>query len=188
MAIPLFSGAVRALAAGTLCLSLGLAPALAHMAPPLAAPRAHAAIGPGHFAPFAFRGFHRFGAERFGFDRFGVNVLFDRFGFDRFGVNRFGFDRFGVNRFGFHRFGRNAGVWNWNQLGLGGWGYWDGPVSAPAAPSAPIIVGGGGPPVAINVYPGAVAGPGDAVGGCVIHQLQYDRAGNYVGERQIPNC
>ncbi len=179
MAIPLFSGAARALAAGTLCLSLGLAPALAHMAPPLAAPRAHAAIGPGHFAPFAFRGFHRFGAERFGFDRFGVN---------RFGFDRFGFDRFGVNRFGFDRFGRNAGVWNWNQLGLGGWGYWDGPVSAPAAPSAPIIVGGGGPPVAINVYPGAVAGPGDAVGGCVIHQLQYDRAGNYVGERQIPNC
>jgi hypothetical protein len=177
MAIPFFSRAARASVVGTLFLSLGFAPALGHMAP-LAAAGAHHAIGRSQFNRFGFRGFNRFGFNRFDFDRSGAN---------RFGFGRFGFDRFGVNRFG-----RNG--WNGNQLGFGGWGYWDYPPSAPTEPAAPIIVGGGGPPAVINVYPSAAVGPSaaagasEALGGCVIHQLQYDGAGNYVGERQSTNC
>ena len=55
--------------------------------------------------------------------------------------------------------------------------------------SEPIIVGGGAP-VIINV--GVDPAPGDAggaySGGCVIHKLNYDSNGKYVGERQIPQC
>ncbi len=179
MAIPLVSRAGRAFIAGTLALSLGLAPGFAHVAPPLAAAGVHQARGFGHFPRSGFRGFNRFGFDR----------GFNRSDFDRFGVNRFGFDRFGFNRFGFNRFGRhgwegNAG--NWNQLGFGGWGYSDYSPSAPAAPA--IVLGGGALPAVINIYPGAAPDPVDYQGGCVIHQLRYDRDGNYIGERQSSNC
>jgi hypothetical protein len=97
-----------------------------------------------------------------------------RSGFDRFGPNRF--NRYSFNRF--HRFG-------WNPLFGGGWG-WDG---YPAAASEPIVVGEGAP-VIINV--GADPTAGDAGGAnsgrCVIHKLNYDSNGKYVGERQIPLC
>ena len=128
------------------------------------------AFGGGHFSHFALGGFNRrFEAGRFGFNRFGPNR------FDRFGSNRF-------NRFGFNRFGGN-------QLFVGGWGWggWGGfPVTAA---SEPIIVGDGAP-VIINI--GVDPGAGDAgaaySGGCVIHKLNYDSNGKYVGERQIPHC
>ena len=97
--------------------------------------------------------------------------------FEGFGSNRF-------NRFGFYRFGGNplfVGGWGW-----GGWGGF--PVTAA---SEPIIVGDGAP-VIINI--GVDPGAGDAgaaysgSGGCVIHKLNYDSNGKYVGERQMPHC
>jgi hypothetical protein len=95
--------------------------------------------------------------------------------------------RFEAGRFGFHRFSRFGG----DQLFVGGgwgWGGWGGfPASAGA--SEPIFAGDGAP-VIINI--GVDPGPGDAGGalngGCVIHKLNYDNTGKYVGERQIPQC
>ena len=123
-----------------------------------AGPGPAARPGPG-FGPSP-RGFNqRFEAGRSGFNRFGLN-RFDRFGFDHF------------NRYG------------GNQL-FGGWG-WGG--EFPAAASEPDLVGGGAP-VIINIR--VDPDPGDAgalSGGCVIHKLNYDSNGKYVGERQIPLC
>ena len=169
---------VRACAAGTLLLSLSLTPALAHMAAPLAGPAAQAGMAPGHFAPLGFRGFNRFGANRF---------RFNGFRFDRFEGHRFGF-----NRFGFNGFGENAGALDFGLLGLDGWGYGGYPPYYPTAPAGPIIIGARGPPVAINVYAGGggAGDPGAGGGGAcpVLHQLHYDNAGHYIGERQIPAC
>ena len=86
------------------------------------------------------------------------------------------------NRFGFNRFGGN-------QLFVGGWG-WGGWGGFPdTAASEPIIVGDSAP-VIINI--GVDPAQGDAAGalsgGCVIHKLNYDSNGKYVGERQIPQC
>jgi hypothetical protein len=83
---------------------------------------------------------------------------------------------------GFNRFGGN-------QLFLGGWG-WGGWGGFPdTAASEPIIVGDSAP-VIINI--GVDPAQGDAAGamsgGCVIHKLNYDSNGKYVGERQIPQC
>jgi hypothetical protein len=91
----------------------------------------------------------------------------------RFEAGRFGFDRFS-------RFGRN-------QLFVGGgWGWGGFPASTGA--SEPILAGDGAPVIS-NI--GGDPGPGDAGalnGGCVIHKLNYDNTGRYVGERQIPQC
>ena len=45
-------------------------------------------------------------------------------------------------------------------------------------------------PVIINVGvdPGLGDGGGAYSEGCVIHKLNYDSNGKYVGERQIPQC
>jgi hypothetical protein len=121
-----------------------------------------------HFSRFAPHGFNRcFDAGRFGFNSFGQN-RFDRFGFNRF------------NRFGFNRFG--------NQLFLGGWGW--GGYSAPAVASEPVVVGDGAPVIInIGVDPAPGGAEGAYGGGCgVVHKLNYDAKGKYVGERQIPLC
>jgi hypothetical protein len=154
----------RAYARATLVFSLGLSPSYARMGGSAGRP----AFGGGHFSHFAPGDFNRRSeAGRFGFNRFGPN-RFDHFGFKRF------------NRFGFNRFGGN-------QLFVGGWGGWGG-FPAPAA-SEPIIVGDSAP-VIINI--GVDPTQGDAIGrssgGCVIHKLNYDSNGKYVGERQIPLC
>ena len=148
----------RAYALATLVFSLGLSPSYARMGGSMD----HPAFGGGHFSHFAPGGFNRrFDARRFGFNRFGPNR----------------FDRFGSNRFG------------GNQLFLGGWG-WGGWGGFPdTAASEPIIVGDSAP-VIINI--GVDPAQGDAAGamsgGCVIHKLNYDSNGKYVGERQIPRC
>ena len=118
------------------------------------------AFGGGHFTHSAPGGFSR------------------RFEAGRFGFNRFGFNRF--NRFGFNRFGGNP-------LFIGGWGGWGGfPASAA---SEPILVGGSAPVIInIGVDPAQSAAAGASSGGCVIHKLNYDSNGKYVGERQIPQC
>jgi hypothetical protein len=148
----------RAYALATLVFSLSPSPSFARMGGSVGRP----AFGGGHFQHFAPGGFNR---------RFEAG----RFGFNRFGPNRF-------NRFGFNRFGGN-------QLFVGGWGWggWGGfPVTAA---SEPIIVGDSAP-VIINI--GVDPAQGDAAGalsgGCVIHKLNYDSNGKYVGERQIPRC
>jgi hypothetical protein len=158
---PVMRGA-RAYALATLVFSLGLSPSYARMGGSVGP-----AFGGGHFSHFAPGGFNR---------RFEAG----RFGFNRFGPNRF--DRFGSNRFGFNRFGGNSlfvGGWDW-----GGWGGFP-----DTAASEPIIVGDS-VPVIINI--GVDPAQGDAAGalsgGCVVHKLNYDSNGKYVGERQIPQC
>ena len=159
---PVMRGA-RAYALASLVVSFGLSPSCARMGGSMD----HPAFGGGHFSHFAPGGFNRrFDARRFGFNRFGPNR------FDRFGANRFGANRFAASPL----FG---GGW--------GWGDWDGfPASAA---SEPIIVGASAP-VIINI--GVDPGAGDAGAaysrGCVVHKLNYDSDGKYVGERQIPLC
>jgi hypothetical protein len=144
-----------------LSFSLGLSPSYARMGGAMGRP----AFGGGHFSHFAPGGFNRRSeAGRFGFNRFALN-RFDRFGADRF--NRFG----GNPLFG--------GGWGWD-----GWGGFPG-----SAASEPIIVGASAP-VIINI--GVDPGAGDAGAaysrGCVVHKLNCDSNGKYVGERQIPLC
>ena len=159
---PVMRGA-RAYALATLVFSLGLSPSYARMGGAMGRP----AFGGGHFSHFAPGGFNR-------------RPEAGRFGFSRFGPNRF--DRFGANRFGANRFAANplfGGGWGW-----GGWGGFPA-----AAASEPIIVGDSAP-VIINI--GVDPAAGDAAAaysrGCVIHKLNYDCNGKYVGERQIPLC
>jgi hypothetical protein len=172
MRIPLVLRAARGWAAATLIFSLSLAPSYARMGGS-GASFARPALGGGHFSRLAPRGFNR-------------GVDFNRFGFNRFGPNRF--NRFGFNRF--NRFGSNR--FDGNQLliggGWGGWG-WDGGGGVPASTGAsePIIVGDGAP-VIINVGVGRGDRGGAYSEGCVIHKLNYDSNGKYVGERQIPQC
>jgi hypothetical protein len=172
MRIPLSLRVARACAIATFILSLGLAPSFAHMG---AGPGPVARPGPGfghspHFAPHGFN--RRFEAGRFGFDRFGPN-RFDRSGFNR--LNRFGPNRFGGNQF----FG------GWGGSGWDGWGG----VPASTEASEPILAGDGAPVIInIGVDPGQGDAGGALSGGCVIHKLNYDNAGKYVGERQIPQC
>jgi hypothetical protein len=175
-----------AFAAATLLLPLALTPAVAHIATPFARPLARVGIAAGHFSSGRFHVFNRFGAGRFGSNRFG---------FDRFDNYHFDFGRFGPNRFRYNRFAANAGPLDFGLLGFGGggggdWGY---PPAYPTAPPAPIVFNAGGPPVAINVYAGGGTGPGEvgAADGAacpVVHLLEYDKAGHYTGERQIPGC
>ena len=183
MRIPLPLRAARVCAAATLIFSLSLAPSYARMGGS-GASFARPALGGGHFSRLAPRGFNR-GVDfnRFGFNRFGPN-RFDHFEFNRFGpnrFNRFGFNRF--NRFGSSRFDGNqlfVGGWGW-----GGWGGWGG-YSAPS--SLPIIVDSAPVVINIGVDPTQSEAAGGLSGGCVIHKLNYDSNGKYVGERQIPLC
>ena len=97
-----------------------------------------------------------------------------------------------------NRFARNGfkGNFFFNQGALlgccgGGWG-WGGPWVGPTSAGAdPVVVGAGGPPVIINISPPAATGEaanGGYEGACVVHQLQFDSAGKYIGERQYPQC
>ncbi|HEX9169654.1 MAG TPA: hypothetical protein VF886_12130 [Roseiarcus sp.] len=77
-----------------------------------------------------------------------------------------------------------------NRFGLFGGGFW-------YSPYAFADVGGGDDDQVIivtahslNEFPAAITESADppSQGGCVIHKLNYDSAGKYVGERQIPGC
>jgi hypothetical protein len=76
----------------------------------------------------------------------------------------------------------NAGIFG--CCGWGGWGGW----SAPSTP--PIVVSGDSAPVVINFSPPVVGGDigGAFSGGCVIHKLDYNREGKFIGERQFFAC
>jgi hypothetical protein len=171
MRISLATRATLVCAAATLAFPLGLQPSFARMGGTGGASFARSGPGAGHFPHAAPRGFNR----RFDFGRSG----FDRFG-DR-PSGRFGFNRSGrFNRFGFNRF-------RGDQLLVGGWG-WGGSGGFPAA-SAPSLAGAAAP-VIINIDfdPAPGAGAAASAGACVIHALNYDSNGKYVGERQIPRC
>jgi hypothetical protein len=57
------------------------------------------------------------------------------------------------------------------------------------AASEPIIVSDGAPVIInIGVDPGAADAAAAYSRGCVVHKLNYDSNGKYVGERQIPLC
>jgi hypothetical protein len=60
--------------------------------------------------------------------------------------------------------------------------------SASAAPASFLI--GASKPVIVSIVvdPGPGAAEEMQNAGCVIHKLNYDNAGKYVGERQIPHC
>jgi hypothetical protein len=163
--------AARACAIALLIVSLGLAPSFARMGGSAGGSFGHSSFGMGHASHFAPHGFNpRFEIGRFGFNRFTPNRS------DRSGFNRF-------SRFGPNRFGRNqllvGGGWDWD-----GWGGYP----SSAAPE-PFIAGGGAPIIiSIGVDPGQGEAGGASNGGCVIHKLNYDSTGKYVGERQIPRC
>ena len=88
---------------------------------------------------------------------------------------------------GFRRDGRFR-----NGGGFYGPGFWYGPYGYADAGggggAGGLVIVVGAP--ALSVFPGAPAGAADPSpeGGCVIHKLKYDGAGNYVGERQTPGC
>lgn len=168
MRTSLATRAARASFAATVVLSLSPSPSFARMGGSAGGSFGRPAFGMAHFSHFAPHGFNRrFDAGRFSFNRFGPKQ-FDRFGFNHF--NHFGFSRFG------------------NQLFVGGWGGWGG-YSVPVAASEPIIVGDGAPVIInIGVEPGPGGAGGAYAGGCVIHKLNYDANGKYVGERRIPLC
>jgi hypothetical protein len=160
MRFPLSLRVAHVCALATLLVFLGSAPSFAHMggSPGLGV---RPGTGFGHFQQFSPHGFNRRPEP-------------GRFGFNRFGPTR-------CDRFGFNRFNRYDG----NQLFGGGWGW--GGYSASAAP-APFPAGDDAPVINIGVYPGPGDGDGAWNGGCVIHKLNYDNTGKYVGERQIPQC
>ena len=167
----LFLGAARALLAGTLLVAWSPAPLLAHG---LAAsgPRA-SGVGrwSGHW-PRAYYGRGDFGQGW----RWGWN------GWDRYDLRRFGWGHDGRGRYG----------WGRNGTGYGyGLGYWSGADGY----AEPTVVGVGGAPLvfapSLTVYAPAASPSGDAAeagGGCVIHKLEYDPQGHYVGERQYSAC
>lgn len=174
MRISLATRATLACAAATLVFPLGLQPSFARMGGTGGASFARPGPGPGHFPHAAPRGFNK-------------RSDFGRSSFDRFGdrpSGRFGFNRSGrFNRFGFTRF-------RGDQLLVGGWGGWGwGGFPAASAASAPSLAGAAAP-VIINIDfdPAPGAGAVVSAGGCVIHTLNYDSNGKYVGERQIPRC
>src|SRR5271166_814981 len=159
MANSLTSRAARACLAGTLAFSFDLAPAVAHMAGGHVGP-----VGAGlrHFPHPSQRGFSRYGQNHF--------IWSGQRGYGWNGRGRFGWN--GQGRYGWNGY-------RWNDRGG---------ASGPA-PSAPaVVLAGEAPPVAINVISQPAAGHDDHYGGCVIHQLRYDSAGNYIGENQVSNC
>jgi hypothetical protein len=165
MRFPLSLRAACACALAMLILSSGPAPSFAHMGGGGPAPRPGPGFGHSqHFAPHGLN--RRFEGGQSGFNRFGPN-RFDRFGFNRF--NRFGRDQL-----------VGGGGWGW-----GGWGGF--PASTGA--SEPILPGDGAPVIInIGVDPDQGDAGGVVSGGCVIHKLNYDNSGKYVGEHQIPQC
>jgi len=120
MGVPLVLNAARTLVAGSLVLSLGLAPASAHMALPVGGPVGHAGFALGHGRPLTEPGFGRVGSF----------VLSSRngYGWDNRGRSPwYGWGR--SSWYGWSRYGRIGRGWNgWGPYGLDGWsaysGFW----------------------------------------------------------------
>ena len=128
-------------------------------------------------------GFARSGRDLSGHDGWGQGAWSGR---DRHGWSSRGdYGSSGRGRDGRAGWGFDDGLW-----GSGPWVVYPGPaVEPPPAPAEPVIIAVGGTPLpAGSVYPGASSGSSAQAGSCVIHQLEYDGAGNYVGEKETPNC
>jgi hypothetical protein len=167
MRMSLAARAARACLAAPLVLSLTVGPSFAGMGggPAGSFGRAGGGMGRGpHVAPHGFGG--RFGTSRFGFNRAGPRPggPFAAYPFSRFG----------------HK--------GWSPLFVGGWGGWGGYGASDPA-TQPVVVGDSAP-VTINISFGADQrdAPDATAAGCVIHKLEYDSAGKYVGEHVIPHC
>ena len=172
MRIPFSMRAGAVLAAAALFLSLGLEAPLARGGPSFGRPVIGPAIGHGFGHGLRPR-FPDAGRVSRSFRNPDGLRRFDRFA----GFNRFGRSRFFRNGNGFF----NGGYWYWPyaygsaSAGAGGGG---GPVI--------VVVGApsfNDPPTAANQS--ADAGP---EGGCVIHKLNYNASGRYLGESQSPHC
>jgi hypothetical protein len=85
----------------------------------------------------------------------------------------------------------NRNRWFWNQGGFYGSGFWFSPYAFADTAGG---VGGGVPLIVVgapsfNDFPAAdESADSRSEGGCVLHKLTYDSAGNYLGERQTPHC
>jgi hypothetical protein len=113
--------------------------------------------------------------------KFGVGRLGGRSGFDRpFRGSR-------ENRWARAGNGWRRNVSAWNGAAYGGFAPWGGGfLGAPqVASAAPVVIG---VPAPVPVPAMAPADDRALEGGCVIHMLKYDRAGNYIGEKQYSNC
>ena len=189
----LSSNVARALLAGSLAVSPGLSSTYAHILARPGAAAGHVAMGTFHGPLGAHRGSSWRGWSGRGWDgRRGL--VWSGYGRDHWGHGAWS--------------GRDHGIWSgrghyaWTgrgEYGQGGWGYYPwlwgsgfgggyGAVSATAAEPIVIVVDGGAPQPASSVYPSASSDLSPHGGGCVIHQLEYDSAGNYVGDRETPNC
>jgi hypothetical protein len=78
---------------------------------------------------------------------------------------------------------------HWGQGGFGGLGYWPFPYAEPGTAAggdaSPVVIGA----PALNIYlPPQSVSADPAEGGCVIHKLIYNRDGQFIGERQTPQC
>ena len=168
--IPSFSPrAARRILTVSLCLALGVAPAFAH-----------------GFAARGFSGRPAFMRLRVGPEAHHAGGGWDR----RRWILRFG--RWGHSQWGWSGPPRGWAHNEWAAWGgnnaavFGDWGApgWDGGVGTGAvvfAPALTIYVAPGTAPPESQSY-------GSAAGGCVIHQLQFDQAGKYIGERQYSEC
>ena len=182
MDLSLFKRAVRALLAGSLLLASSLAPAFPHSfsAP---GPRASMAHWGGAHGQRVFGGRGHFLADRG--TAFARGWIWGRKGW---GWNGWAHDRFA--HYGWSRGGwRGRNGWNGGFGYDSGYGaaYWDG-YGEPAA-----VAGGANPLVfapSLTVYAPSAPNRGEeaVAGGCVIHKLEYDSAGNYVGEKQYSGC
>ena len=199
------STAARPLFLGWLIVLLGLSSTCAHMLGSSAAPAGHVAIRPFHGPFSAQRGssWRGWGGPRWNAQRdFAWRGHYRQDGWPRgawSGRERHGWTgRDGYAWGGPGRYGRDGWGWGWRGRGNNGQGDWGGlwasgswvanPEPNGVATGPEIIVLGGAPLPAGSAHPAASSGSSEQGEACVIHQLEYDGAGNYVGEKETPNC
>ncbi len=211
----LCSRAARAMLAGSIVLSLGLSPAYGYMlARPgggfgHAAMRAfHGPLGAQHGGPAGHASMRAFpgplGTQQgWTWRGSGLRNWGDSRGFAESDRGRISQDGWGRDAWGERDdhgwIGRGHYAWSSRgRDGRGGWGgspwllgsgYWGGYSEPNEISPGPVIIADGGAPLpAGRVYPGASTGPSEHQGGCVVHELNYDAAGNYVGDKETPYC
>jgi hypothetical protein len=172
MRISLSMGAGRVCAAATLFLLLGALPALSHATS--SGPGLRVGAVQGH-APWAgSRGWSRNGWAWRGQNGWNRSIRWN------------GWPR---NAWRWNGWGRNH--WYWSQAGLFGFGYGPAPdayANAPPPGAAGQLIVIGAPSISVYPQPEPASFDQGIGGGCVIHKLNYDSDGKYVGEQQTPEC
>jgi len=182
MEFSLFKRAGRALLAGSLLLAASLAPAFPHSfsAP---GPRASMAHWGGAHRQRAFDGRGHFQIDRGPAFAWGW----------AWGHKAWGRNGWAHNRWAHYGWGRNGARWRNGWNGGFGYDYGYGPAYGDRY-GEPAALAGGAPPLvfapSVTVYAPVAANRGEeaVAGGCVIHKLEYDSTGNYVGEKQYSGC